>query len=498
MTIKEIALNNPKSLIGRAFSFAQKNLEGKNRINGQSYFEHSLAVADFLRQWHLDETTITAGLLHNILRKTDTSSSKLTEEFGKDITNLAEGIAKLDLIQYKGGQPTTKTKIENLRKMILALSGDLRIVIIKLAICLHNMRSLDGVPKERQIALANETKDVYAPLAMQIGMQNLSGELYDLSFPIHDPEGYSWLLSQIKDRYETRHLYLKEVKPVLEKILIDHDLKPHRIDFRAKRYSSLYNKLPRYDMNLDNIYDLVAVWVIMNSPEECYEALGVIHKNWPPLPGRIKDYIAIPKPSGYRAIHTTVIGPDDKNIEIQLHTPQMHEENKNGLAAHWLYKQNNQENKHSSKRSIKEILKETLLLKQLRQWQEKGKNPKTNYEGFVKAMRIDFFKDHIFVLTPKGDVIDLPAEATPIDFAYKIHTDVGNSATKAKINGELKNLNAELNSGDLVEIKTQKGKKPSEEWLSFVKTSEARLAIKGFIRKKNEHLSRPKKGIRKA
>ena len=493
MTVKEIALKNPKNLIGRAFEFAKKTLGGKNRINGQAYFEHCLEVAEFLNQWHLDETTIAAGILHDVLRKTPTPASKLEEKFGKDIAGLAEGIAKLDLVQYKSGQATTKTKIENLRKMILALSGDLRIVFIKLAICLHNMKTMAGIPQEEQIALANETRDVYAPLAMQIGMQNLSGELYDLSFPVINPEGHAWLVNHVKDHYETRQKYLENVKPIIEKILADHDLKPHLVDFRAKRYSSLYNKLPRYDMNLDNIYDLIAVWVIMNSTEECYEALGIIHKNWPPLPGRIKDYIAIPKPSGYRAIHTTVIGPDEKNIEIQVHTRQMHEENKNGIAAHWLYKLNSERRKQSSKKSIRESLKEVLLLKQLRRWQEKERDPRTNYEEFVRSMKIDFFNDRIFVITPKGDVIDLPAGSSAVDFAYKIHSDIGNTAVKARVNGELKTLDAKLNSGDLVEIKTQKGKKPKEEWLGFVKTPEARLAIKSFTRKKTKNLWRPTK-----
>ena len=495
MTVKEIALKNPKGLIGLAFEFAKKSLEGKNRINGQSYFEHSLEVAEFLNQWHLDETTIAAGILHDVLRKTSTPISILEEKFGREIADLTERIAKLDFVKYKGGQPTTKTKIENLRKMILALSGDLRIVFIKLAICFHNMKTLAGLSEEKQIALANETKDIYAPLAMQIGMQNLSGELYDLSFPILNPKEYDWLLDQVKDRYETRQKYLESIKPILEKILIDHGLKPNTIDFRAKRYSSLYNKLPRYDMNLDNIYDLVAVWVIMNSNEECYEALGVIHKNWPPLPGRIKDYIAIPKSSGYRAIHTTVIGPDDKNIEIQIHTQQMHEENKNGLAAHWLYKQGIEGRKFSNKKSIREILKEVVLLKHLRRWQENNKDYGANYEEFIRAMKIDFFNDRIFVITPKGDVIDLPVDSSAIDFAYKIHTDIGNTASKAEINGVTKTLDTKLNSGDLVQIKTQKGKKPSEKWLDFVKTPDARLAIKNFIRKKNERLSRPSRFI---
>lgn len=490
MTAKELAAKNPKGPIGRAFEFAKIAHAGQNRLGGQSHFEHCLEVAEFLNQWHLDESTIAAGLLHDVTRKTSITLDEIKREFGEDIARLTEGVAKLDLVKYASSQ-TTKTKIENLRKMILALSGDLRIVFIKLAACLHNMKTLGNLPQERQTIPALETQDIYAPLAMQIGMQNLAGELYDLSFPILNQEGYEWLLDKVKDRYETRQAYLESIRPTLQKMLADHGLKPHLIDFRAKRYSSLYRKLPRYDMNLEQIYDLIAVWVVLNTVEECYEALGVIHKNWPPLPGRIKDYIAIPKPSGYRAIHTTVIGPEDKNIEIQIHTRQMHEENKNGLAAHWLYKQNAEKGKKPSKKSIQSAIKEALLLKHLRRWQNQESDPAVNYEEFVRAMQIDFFNDRIFVITPKGDVIDLPAGSTPIDFAYKIHTEIGNACSRAKINNKFQPLKTKLKSGDLVEIVTQKGKKPSEEWLDQVKTPEARMAIKSFLREKKGRLTTP-------
>ncbi len=483
MSVLDLAQKNPKSLIGRSFEFAKNAHAGQKRENGEPYFNHALATAEFLNDWHLDEATICAGLLHDLPLMTAISTQKIKEEFGEEIGFLVEGMTKLSLVRYQN----TSTKIENLQKMILALSGDLRIIFIKLANRLHNLKTIEGLQIEKKKEFALETNDIYAPLATLIGMQNLAGDIQDLCFPILYPKEHEWLIKNVKDEYSIRHEYLVQFKPVLEKILKEHHLEPTFIDFRAKRYSSLYYKLLKYDMDLSQIYDLVATRVVMNEVPECYEVLGIIHQSWPPLFGRIKDYIALPKPNGYRSLHTTVIGPDNKYIEIQIHTQKMHDENKNGLAAHWLYKQNLEKQKETPK-SLKNRLKEVPLIRHLRRWQNKSLDMNYSYQEFIDAMKIDFFKDRIFVITPKGDVIDLPRGSTAIDFAYKIHSDVGNSAIRSEINSNLKNLDAELTSGDVVKIITQKGKKPSMDWIKFAKTPHAKEHIRENLKRKNQSL----------
>lgn len=479
-SVRKIAKQNPKSLIGRAFQFAENAYSGKKRADGQPYLNHAMATAEFLHQWHLDENTITAGLLHDVPAISKFSVADIRKEFGDDIAFLVDGMNKLSIIQYRN---QASAKIENMRKMILALSGDLRIIFIKLANRLDNLKTQDGLAPEQKNILARETSEIYAPLASLIGMQNLAGEIHDLCFPTLYPKEYDWLVKNIKDKYEERHNYLVRFKPQLEKLLKENKIEPVFIDFRAKRYSSLYFKLLRYDMDLSKIYDLVCTWVVMKEINECYEALGIIHHAWPPLPGRIKDYIATPKPTGYRSLHTTIIGPENKHIEIQIHTENMHDENKNGLAAHWLYKQRIE--KGSEKTTRQSLLKQVPLIRHLRRWQSNNSNnQEKSYQEFIEAMKIDFFKDRIFTITPQGDVIDLPKGSTPVDFAYKIHSDVGNCAVRAEVNGKICPLNVELKSGDLIKIITQKGKKPSEEWLDFIKTSHAREQVKLFLNKK--------------
>ena len=322
-----------------------------------------------------------------------------------------------------------------------------------------------------------ETDEIYAPIAYRLGMQNLSGEFHDLAFPYLKPKEDKWLKDTVPDRYNVRLNYLKKIKPLLEQALADHNLKPQDINFRAKRYSSLYEKLTRHNMDIEKIYDLVAMRVIMENIEECYGALGVVHQIWPPVPARIKDYIAMPKPNGYRSLHTTVIGPENKLIEIQIRTKQMHEENENGVAAHWIYAQGKGQNNQPSAKAKEEI----KWVEQLRNWLSSN----TGSDEFLQSMKVDFFKDRIFAISPRGDVIDLPAGSTPIDFAYQVHSDVGNTAVGARVNGGIVPLSHVLQSGDMVEILTQKNKRPSEGWLQFVKTSGAREHIKAAMREKD-------------
>jgi GTP pyrophosphokinase len=476
MTIEELAQKS--QLIKKAYEFSAKAHSGQKRRSGEPYFFHPLATAQSVLNWKLDEATIAAALLHDVLEDTPTTKELMLSEFGPEITFLVEGVTKLGKIKYRG----LEAKAENLRKMILSLSEDLRVIFIKLADRLHNMKTLSALPPQKQKRIALETYEIYSPLAYRLGMQNLSGELEDLAFPYLYPKEYDWLKEHVKEEFSKRESYLSKIKPLIEKSLAEKDITPIMIDFRAKRYASLYKKLLRYDMDLERIYDLIAFRIIVSTIEECYASLGIIHQFWPPLPGRIKDYIAMPKPNGYRSLHTPIIGPEEKKIEFQIRTKQMHEEDENGIAAHWLYEQNKSSGAYSERKSAKAKTEDVLWVKQLRSWQEKYQDLSENPEEFLQSMKIDFFKDRIFVISPKGDVFDLPAGATPIDFAYQVHSEIGNSCVGAKVNHQIVPLNFELRSGDVVEILTQKNKKPSEDWLKFIKTSVARDRIKSALK----------------
>jgi GTP pyrophosphokinase len=345
------------------------------------------------------------------------------------------------------------------------------------------MRTLAALPPQKQKRIALETDEIYAPIAHRLGMHEVAGELHDLSFSYLRPKELRWLKEQISDEYALRKKYLEKVKPELEKILNGAGVPPLRIDFRAKHYYSLYRKLLRYDMDVSRIYDLIAMRTIFPTIQDCYAALGVIHNIWPPLPGRIKDYIAMPKANNYRSLHTTVIGPEDKSLEIQLRTEDMHIESEYGIAAHWIYKAH--EHNQNTAQNVAGALK---WVEQIKAWNEYYRGKESDPEELIKAMKVEFFKDRVFAITPRGDVIDLPEGATPIDFAYRIHSEIGDACVGAKVNGNFVPLNHELKSGDIVEIITQKNKRPSEDWLSFVKTSIAREHIRSSIKKKQRML----------
>lgn len=486
MSVLEIALKDPESLVGRAYKFAEAAHRGQRRETGEPYFNHVLETAEALNRWHLDEETITAGLLHDALKLTKTTLADIESQFGEGVAFLVDGVNKLGFIRYRG----TEAKIENMRKMILAMSQDLRIIFVKLANRLHNMKTLNVLPAERRKITAMETDEIYAPIASLLGMQNLSGELKDLSFPFLYQQEYEWLIKTVRDRYEDREKYLRQVEPILLSALKASGLESLFIDFRAKRYSSLYYKLLTHNMDIDKVYDLVAMRVIVPELKDCYDCLGVIHSLWPPLPGRIKDYIANPKSNSYRSLHTTVLGPENKYLEIQIRTKQIHDENENGIAGHWLYERSRSAKELEEKKSFRKMLKDILLIKQLRRWQERRADPASSREEFLQTMKFDFFNNRIFAITPKGDVIDLPRGSTPIDFAYKIHSEVGDSCVRAKVNEEIKPLNIELASGDVVKIITQRGKKPAAEWLEFVKTAQAREHIRNNLKTKNVRLGK--------
>lgn len=486
MDVKEIVKTQPDSLIGRAYHFAEKAHAGQKRASGEPYFEHVRKTGSLLNDWHMDQETIAAGLLHDVVEDTGIPLEKISEEFGETVAFLVDGVTKLGKIKYRG----TESQKENIKKLILASSEDIRVLLVKLADRYHNISTLKFLPPEKQHRIALETYDIYAPLAYRLGMQRISGELEDLSFPYINPEGYNWLLKNVKEKYEDREKYLTRIKPIVMKALQDAHINASHIDFRAKRYSSLYKKLLRYDMDIEKIHDLVAFRIIVESVSDCYAALGIIHNLWPPLPGRFKDYIAMPKPNGYKSLHTVVFCVGQKIVEFQIRTQEMHDEAENGIAAHWAYEETKGTKNYTRRESSIAKEKEIEWVKQLRAWQRDVDN---NSEEFIDSMKIEFFKDRIFAITPKGEVIDLPSGATPVDFAYQIHTGLGNQCVGAKVNGKIVPLNYELRSSDVVDILSQKGKNPSSTWMDFVKTTHARNCIRKLLNTKGSlSIQKPK------
>lgn len=458
-------------IVSRAWDFALKAHKGQKRLSGEDYIIHPLSTAYTLARIGLDAPTVAAALLHDVADDTPITIQDIEKEFGKEIAFLVNGVTKLGKIKYRG-----KTRqIENLRKMFLAMAEDIRVILIKIADRLHNMETLSAVPERKYQRIALETLEIYAPLANRLGMGELKGRLEDLAFPYVYPEEYRWLMDNVKERYEERKKYLKKVEPILEEILLKEQIVPVEINSRAKHYFSLYRKLIKNDMDFDKIYDLVALRVILKNIDDCYAALGIIHQRWRPLLGRIKDYIALPKPNGYQSLHTTIFCVGGKITEIQLRTPEMHERAEYGIAAHWAYSE-----KGKPKSGTIVDSKELAWVGQLTEWQSQLGNP----EEFLESLKIDFFKDRIFVFTPKGDVIDLPEGATPVDFAYQIHSEIGHQCAGARINGKVAPLNYGLKNGDVIEILVQRNKKPSASWLDFVKTNTARDRIKTILHRK--------------
>lgn len=473
MTVKEIIRKDKDSLVARAYAFAERAHKGQKRASGEPYFSHVLAAAENVASWNLDEESIAAALLHDTIENTDVTLETLKKEFGPEVAKIVDGTTKIGKIKYRG----VELQVENLRKMFLALSEDIRVIIVKLGDRLHNMQTLKYIPAQKQKRIALETTEIYAPIAYRLGMQKLSGELEDLAFPYIYPKEYEWLKKEVKVEYEKREAFIEKLRPLVKRELEGNGIIPVLIDARAKHYASLYKKLLRYDMDISKIYDLVALRIIVKNIEDCYGSLGIIHKLWPPLPGRIKDYIAMPKPNGYRSLHTTVFCLGN-TVEIQIRTQEMHNEAENGIAAHWAYEQSKGTKSYSERKAVVAQKKELLWVEQLRSWQKEFSNP----DEFLQSLKIDFLKDRIFAITPKGEVIDLPAGATPVDFAYQIHSEIGNSCSGARVNGKITPLEYQLRSGDIVEIITQKNKKPSESWLVFVKTSMAKSHIKSALK----------------
>lgn len=469
--LKEIKINKlpiDEGLILRAYEFAVNAHQGQKRENGDPYILHSLNAALSLAQMKLDAPTVVAALLHDVPDDTAVTIEEIKKEFGKEIAFLVRGVSKLGKIKYRG----IERHVENLRKMFLAMAKDIRIIIIKLADRLHNLTTLYALPEKKQKRIALETLEIYAPIAHRLGMGKLRGELEDLAFPYAHPEQYKWLKSKIHDRYQEREEYLKKVKPIAEKKLKKSSINYIGVHVRAKRYYSLYKKLEKYNMDFSKIYDLVALRIIVPTLEDCYAALGAIHQNWKPLPNRIKDYIAVPKANGYQSLHTTVFCVNGKITEFQIRTPQIHLESEYGVAAHWSRPETMQAKYHGIKKTHLEWINE------LKKWQQDITQPKE----FLKSLKIDFFKYRIFVLTPKGDVVNLPEGATPVDFAYQIHTELGHRCGGAKVDGQIVPLNYPLSNGQIIEIVAKKEARPSRDWLRFVKTNYAKNKIKDWFK----------------
>src|SRR3989338_83423 len=421
----------------------------------------------------MDSTTIAACLLHDTLEDTNLEPEDLRGEFGQEITFLVEGVTKLGKIEYSPDSPNKKTALENinsLKKMLFAMAEDIRVILIKLADRYHNMETLKYLPGPAQKRVAAETLEIYAPIAARLGIGKLKGQLEDMAFPYVYPNEYTWLIKNVKEKYTDRNQYIERTKPVIKRYLNDAGVEVIDLHSRAKYYYSLYQKIKKHDMEVDGVFDLVAMRVIVPDIKSCYEALGIIHKYYKPFPGLIKDYIAIPKPNGYQSLHTTIFCEKGRIVEIQIRTPDMHEHAENGIAAHWAYSES------GKKTPIKADLKETRWVAQLKQFLQEMKPQ----EGLTN-LKIDFFKNRIFAFTPKGDVKDLPEGATPIDFAYAIHTDLGHATKGAKINGKIVPLNHKLSNGDVIDIIKGKTMKPSFYWLKVVKTNEAKKKIRSWF-----------------
>lgn len=465
--------------IERALDFAIEAHGEQKRASGDPYIIHPIGAATTLAQMNLDPTTIVAALLHDVVDDTPRTIEDIEQIFGKEVVFLVSGVSKLGKVRFpkekvviepietRIDQPIDP-RMENLRRMFVAMAEDLRVIFIKFADRLHNMKTLQFLPPDKQRRIALETLEVYAPLAYRLGMWEMRSQLEDLAFPYVYPKEYYWLLLNVEERYEERKRYLERIQPLAQDLLKKEGIEALVVNSRAKHYWSLYRKLLRYQMNFDQIHDLIALRVILKTVAECYEALGIIHLTWKPLPGKIKDYIALPKPNGYQSLHTSVFCEGGKITEFQLRTSQMHEEAEYGAAAHWSYKEGIGSKKQRSYNWIK----------QLSQWQTHEQGSK----DFFESLKIDFFQDRIFVFTPKGDIIDLPEDATCVDFAYAIHSNLGDHCMGAKINGKMAALDTPLKIGDQVDIVISKTQRPNRDWLDFVKTNVARNHIKKWLR----------------
>lgn len=473
--VKEIfaLMKNPPSdadreLINRAFMFAEKAHAGQYRASGEPYFIHPVSVAKLLAEMRVDASTIAAGLLHDTVEDGVATEKEIEENFGKEILFLVNGVTKLGKLKYRG----LKRHAESLRKMLVAMAQDIRVIMIRFADRMHNAQTLRFLKPEKQKRIADETIEIYAPIANRLGMWRIKGLLEDSAFPYADPEAYKKVIALRKTKGKDTIKKLQKMYRSIYDEMTKHGMTKPQVDYRVKYLYSLYQKLLKNNMDIEQIYDISALRIIVPTIGECYQVLGIIHQLWHPMPGRLKDYIATPKPNGYQSIHTTVHTSEGGAAEIQIRTREMNEEAEFGVTSHIYY------DEAGKPRAGGTLDKKLRWIEHLVNWQ---KNVKES-EEFLNTLKTDFFEDQIFVFTPKGDVIELPKGSTPIDFAYRVHTDIGDHAAGAKINGKMGHLDQPLKNNDLVEIEVRKNAHPTAKWLDHTKTSFAKKQIRVYLK----------------
>src|SRR5499427_6067453 len=466
--LAKVAENRPQDdldVIRKAYDFSLKHHQGQTGASGEPYLIHPLEVSLVLAVLKLDSTALSAALLHDAIEDTPVTHEDIRREFGDQVVHIVEGVTKIDKINLASRE---ERQAENVRKMVLAMVDDIRVVLIKLADRLHNMRTLKHLPEERRQLVAKETLEIYAPLAHRLGMGKVRGELEDLSFRYVDPIGYEQVRSAVEQRRKAGEAFLAKAIKILQQKLKENGVEA-RVESRIKRLYSIHQKLLRQRITVDQVYDLLAVRIITKSVKDCYTVLGAIHQMWRPVPGRIKDFIAMPRPNLYQSLHTTVITEDAHQFEVQIRTEEMHKMAEEGIAAHWKYKDGSPVNAKDEKR--------LAWLRQVVEWQQDVQDP----SEFLSTLKVDLYPEEVYTFTPKGKVVILPRDATAVDFAYAIHTEVGHTCVGARVNGRIVPLRYKLHNGDVVEIMTQAGHNPSRDWLGFAKSSRARNKIKHWL-----------------
>ncbi len=463
--IREYRPNENLAVLEKAFHFARKCHDGQTRDSGEPYMLHPIMVAHILADMRMDLVAMETGLLHDVVEDTSVTVDQVRKEFGEEVARCVDGITKLTKLDFSSAEDR---QAESFRKMMLAMVEDIRVIMVKLADRMHNMRTLGYLSPERRERIARETIEIYAPIAHRLGMGKVRGELEDLAFQHLEPDAYEEILSAIESRRHSNEEFLNEIRLTVENELRREGI-PARIDGRVKRPYSVFQKLRRQKITVDQVYDLMALRILTDSVKNCYAALGVIHNKWRPIPGRIKDFIAIPRPNLYQSLHTSVVGPQGQTFEVQIRTEEMHRIAEEGIAAHWKYKEGRKGPAADDQR--------IAWLRHLVEWQRDVQDP----TEFMSTLKVDLYPEEVYTFTPRGKVIVLPRDATPIDFAYAIHSDVGQTCVGAKVNGRIVPLRSTLRNGDIVEIMTQPGHEPSKDWLAFVKTSRARNKIKHVI-----------------
>jgi GTP diphosphokinase / guanosine-3',5'-bis(diphosphate) 3'-diphosphatase len=458
-------------LLRRAYVFSALEHKGQVRHSGEPYLVHPLEVADILAGMKLDAVCVAAGLLHDVVEDTLTTPEKIRERFGEDVAHIVEGVTKIGAIPFSTSE---ERQVENFRKMLLAMVDDIRVILVKLADRLHNMRTLQHMPEDRRIRIAQETLDIYAPIANRLGMSKIKNELEELSFKYLEPVAYESLKTRVDAKRRAAEDSIDELKARIGAKLADAQVPVVEIDGRIKRLYSIWLKLKKQKIDIDQVYDLIALRIVTPSVKDCYAALGIIHQTWSPVPGRIKDFIAMPRPNGYQSLHTSVVSERGLAFEVQIRTEEMHRRAEEGIAAHWKYK----EGRVGAGRDEQYF----QWLRQLLEWQQEVRDP----QEFLTNLKIDLYPEEVYIFTPRGQVKVLPKGATPVDFAYTIHTDVGHQCVGARVNGRMVPLRTKLKNGDIVEVLTNAGTKPSRDWLNFVGTSRARNKIKHLIQEEEK------------